>query len=541
MTNQINLGFRGNENHTNGASQNGNGGGPSNGKTTPDGLQPPPRFEQPVILRQSPRWAIAVVLGILGITTISVLTAFIAKVEQTVAAQGKLEPVGVVQPVQTPSSGVIQTIHVEEGDFVDAGDTLITFDQSAAQAELASLRQIRQQLASEVEFYRAQQSGDATGLSPTTSGDLNLRLQEKSALSGSNQVFQAQLNGDTSGLSPSQRSEVEAARAELAERQAQNRSRVADLERQLSQTQSELTNAQSDLRTNEEILESFQNLETEGAVARLNRLQQEQEVNTRRTRVNTLQDELGRLQAQISQAQSEIGRAEQEFTQTRQSQIRNNNERIASIEGDLGQSVLSNTSRLQEIDSRIAQLETQLAYQELEAPVSGVVFNLKANQPGYAANSTEPILEIVPQENLVARVFIPNQEIGFVLRDDEEKGQSWEACQAAAESDDISGIRQFCKQVDVRIDAYSYSEYGDIDGYLTQIGSDALPPDEIYPYYRFPAEIRLESQRFDPEGFNLEIRSGMSLNASIKLRKRRVITFFTDLFIDKADSVRSGG
>ncbi|MEM6349994.1 MAG: HlyD family efflux transporter periplasmic adaptor subunit [Cyanobacteria bacterium P01_D01_bin.14] len=521
--------------HTNGSQTNGASGNGTtstvSGLSTQD-IRQPPRFDQPVILRQSPRWAMAVVWGILGITTFSVLWAVLAKVEQTVAAQGKLEPVGVVQPVQTPSGGVIREIHVEEGQLVEAGEVLITFDQSAAQAELASLQQIRQQLVTEVDFYRGQQSGESTGAAPTAAGDLNLRLQEKSALANSNQVYQAQLNGDTSGLSEAQRNEVNSARGELAERQAQNRSRIADLEGQLSQTESELVNARNDLQTNQEILESFQNLERDGAVARLNRLQQEQEVNTRRTRVNTLQDEIGRLREQINQASAEIDRSELEFQEARQSRIRSNNERIASIEGDLGQAVLQNTSRLQEIDSRIAQLETQLSYQELTAPVSGVVFNLKANQPGYAANATEPILEFVPQDLLVARVFVPNQDIGFV--------QIGEPCKAAVEADNMAAIRETCKQVDVRIDAYSYSEFGDVDGYLTQIGSDALPPDEIYPFYRFPAEIRLEAQTLESNGQDLALRSGMSLNASIKLRKRRVITFFTDLFVQKADSFRSG-
>ncbi|MEO0540441.1 MAG: HlyD family efflux transporter periplasmic adaptor subunit [Cyanobacteria bacterium P01_A01_bin.105] len=544
MANSTNINTR-NGAGNNGAALNGgtagmNGSNGANGANGASGGARPQRFNQPVILRQSPRWAVAVVLGILSITTISVLAAFIAKVEQTVAAQGKLEPVGVVQPVQTPSGGVIDTIHVEEGQFVEEDEVLITFDQSAARAELTSLTQIRQQLATEVEFYRGQQSGAATGAAPTATSDLALRLQEKSALASSNRVYQAQINGNTGGLSGSQLDEVSSARGELAERQAQNESRIADLERQLSQADSELVNAQNDLRTNEEILQSFQNLEANGAVARLNRLQQEQEVHTRRTRINTLQDERGRLQEQISQARAEINRAGLEFEENRRSRIRSNNERIASIESDLGQAVLQNTSRLQEIDSRIAQLETQLSYQELKAPVPGVVFNLKANQPGYTANSTEPILEIVPQENLVARVFIPNQEIGFVLEENPDIGQSWEQCQAAADEDNMDAVRQFCKQVDVRIDAYSYSEFGDIDGYLTQIGSNALPPDELYPYYRFPAEIRLDSQRFDPEGYNFELRSGMSLNASIKLRKRRVVTFFTDLFVRKADSVRSG-
>ncbi len=113
----------------------------------------------------------------------------------------------------------------------------------------------------------------------------------------------------------------------------------------------------------------------------------------------------------------------------------------------------------------------------------------------------------------MARVFIPNKDIGFV-----KVGQ----------------------KVDVRIDAFSYSEFGDMEGTLTSIGTDALPPDEVFQYYRFPAEVTLDAQQFVANGNALSLRSGMSLNANIKLRKRRVITFFTDLFVRKVDSVKSG-
>ena len=92
----------------------------------------------------------------------------------------------------------------------------------------------------------------------------------------------------------------------------------------------------------------------------------------------------------------------------------------------------------------------------------------------------------------------------------------------------------------MRIDAYSYSEFGDMEGKLTSIATDALPPDQQFPFYRFPAEVELDAQEFVADGVPLGLRSGMSLNANIKLRKRRVITFLTDLFKRKADAVTSG-
>jgi HlyD family secretion protein len=158
-------------------------------------------------------------------------------------------------------------------------------------------------------------------------------------------------------------------------------------------------------------------------------------------------------------------------------------------------------------------LQQTLQYQELKAPVSGTVFNLKANQPGYVANSNQPILEIVPSDALVARVFITNRDIGFV-----EEGMA----------------------VDVRIDSFPYSEFGDVKGTLTHIGSDALPPDQINPQYRFPADVTLDNQTIVIEGKPVQLQSGMSLSANIKTRPKRVIMIFIDLFNRKLDSLKTG-
>ena len=118
----------------------------------------------------------------------------------------------------------------------------------------------------------------------------------------------------------------------------------------------------------------------------------------------------------------------------------------------------------------------------------------------YNTGASEPILEIVPEDNLVARVFITNQDIGFVKTD---------------------------MRVDVRIDSYSYSEFGDIEGTLVHIGSDALPPDETFPFYRFPAEVELDTQYLPLGKQPLLLQSGMSVSANIKIRKRRVITLLS--------------
>ncbi|MCS6815576.1 MAG: HlyD family secretion protein, partial [Cyanobacteria bacterium] len=158
-----------------------------------------------------------------------------------------------------------------------------------------------------------------------------------------------------------------------------------------------------------------------------------------------------------------------------------------------------------------SQTKQTLQYQEVKAPISGTVFDLKAKNPGFVTNSTEPVLKIVPADALVANVFITNQDIGFV-----EEGMA----------------------VDVRIDSFPFSEFGDIKGKVVWIGSDALPPDDIYRFYRFPAKVKLDRQFIQANGKPLNLQSGMSVSVNIKVRQRPIISIFTDLFQKKFDELK---
>jgi multidrug efflux pump subunit AcrA (membrane-fusion protein) len=501
-----------------------NGAPPQNGATYDDGngvvtTQPSrqqTQFDKPVILRQSPHWSRAVVWGIVGVTVATIGWACLAKFEEAVPAQGKLEPQGVVQPVQAPVGGVIEEVLVDEGDAVDIGDILVTFDPQATRAQLASLEAIRQKLNDENSYYQAQLADQDTAVAPAEIAPGIAQLtSNRAALVAENNLYRAQLAGDLTGetLPPAQRQRLRTATEELDSRLSIAALEVDQLERQLSQTRVQLANAQDALRVNQDILTRIQPLAERGAIGEIPYLQQEQEVKNRQTEVNRLVEEEQRLELAIVQAQEQLRNTAVASNEELQDRIAQNENQIAGIDSQLTKTILENEKQLQEIDSQITQLQQTLQYQELKAPVSGSVFNLKANLPGYVANTTEPILEIVPTDSLVARVFITNRDIGFVRE----------------------GM-----EVDVRVDSFPYSEFGDVKGTLTHIGSDALPPDEANPYYRFPAEITLEDQSITINGEPVQLQSGMSLSANIKTRPRRVIMIFADLFVRKIDSLKTG-
>ena len=111
-----------------------------------------------------------------------------------------------------------------------------------------------------------------------------------------------------------------------------------------------------------------------------------------------------------------------------------------------------------------------------------------------------------------AEVFVPNQDIGFV-----KSGQ----------------------QAKVRIDAFPFTRYGELDAQVSHIGADALEPSKVMSYYRFPVKLRLQSNYLEKDNIKIPLKSGMSITTNLKLRDKRVISLISDLLVDQTDSVRS--
>lgn len=192
--------------------------------------------------------------------------------------------------------------------------------------------------------------------------------------------------------------------------------------------------------------------------------------------------------------------------------IAENNKKIAEIDSQFTSSIVENNKKIAETDSQISQAKMNLKYQSIKAPANGTIFELKAHTPGFVVTSSEPILKVVPSDKLVAKVFITNKDIRFV-----KEGMT----------------------VDVRIDSFPFSEFGDIKGKLVWIGSDALPPDQIYPFYRFPAKVELSKQQLLVSGRNISLQSGMGVSTNIKIRSRTVMSIFTDMFSSSVESLKT--
>ena len=167
-----------------------------------------------------------------------------------------------------------------------------------------------------------------------------------------------------------------------------------------------------------------------------------------------------------------------------------------------------------DINTQIATNLVRMKYQEIKSPVDGIVFELLPKGPGFVAQTSQPVMKIVPFDNLLAKVEIDSRTIGFVKQG---------------------------KHVDISIDSFPASDFGVINGKVSKIGSDALVPNPSQGKgYRFPADITLNNQYLElKSGQKLPLQAGMSLTANIKLRKVTYLKLLLNKFGDKADSLKS--
>lgn len=264
----------------------------------------------------------------------------------------------------------------------------------------------------------------------------------------------------------------------IALKEAEIALKIQEATRFLELNRSEQMMLEAQLALDQDILQRLEALNKEGASSELVLLQQRNK--TRET------------QGKLDQAKIERRRQETII-----------NQQLKSLETDVVN--LKNQSTEARIQER---------HEEVRSPVSGLVFQLQARDAGFVTQSSEPILQIVPFDNLEAKVEVASSDIGFVSVGD---------------------------QADISIDSFPASDFGALEGSVRQIGSDAFPPDpqQVGSVYRFPVQITLSSQQLKiKDGQELSLQTGMSLTANIKLREVSYLQLLLGSFRDKAQSLR---
>jgi len=179
---------------------------------------------------------------------------------------------------------------------------------------------------------------------------------------------------------------------------------------------------------------------------------------------------------------------------------------------DLRSRIETNLKEISRLDGEIRQARLQIQYGQLFSPSDGIVFDIDVS-PGSVvqAGLDEPLMKVVPQDGLQARVYLPNSAIGFV---------------------------QLGQPADLSIEAFNQSDFGRIPARVERIGSDALTSEEQAKVLGseasglfFPAVLQLKQQAISlGNDKSVPLKAGMSLTADITIRERRFISILFSFF-----------
>lgn len=426
-------------------------------------------------------WTIRRPLGI-GLAAVIGLFGFVFAWAATFNISGAVIGKGQVQAsanriaVQHPVGGVVAEILADNGDHVKSGDVVVKLDDSSLRSDLATIDgELFELLANEARLEA--ELGERRKLS------IHPILREAVAT-----------NPSVKSLLDQQQHQLDAYYHSLG-------AQVALLRRQRGQASDEALGVQAELAAKREELAL---LEDELAQAKQNL----QKGYLTRTAVSNLQrdtikarGEVGSLTAKRAELQGKV--AEQ--------QIKTYATPLELREASADKLNLSRQQSKRLIESRNA-IVYKLSRLNVQAPVSGMVFDSKLLGPRSVVEAAKPIMYIVP-----------NHKPGLVV--------------VRVEATDIEQVH-VGQAAGLRFTTFNKRSTPIIDGRVTAISADAFRDEKTQAFYYF-VDVRLIDSELKKLG-NIELLPGMPVDAFLQTESRspasyviRPITdFFTKAFRD---------
>lgn len=167
------------------------------------------------------------------------------------------------------------------------------------------------------------------------------------------------------------------------------------------------------------------------------------------------------------------------------------------------QAELSETQQeLESFAQNLSQRKSVLDQTEVYAPMRGIVKNVSITTTGGVYRQGDVVMEIVPlEDDLLVEAKVSPVDIAFLTLD---------------------------YPASVKIDAYDYTIYGDLEGTLEFISADTVTDNLKHnedPYFRVRVRTNGRSFRNAPEQ-DLEIQPGMTATVEIMTGERTVLEYF---------------
>lgn len=419
-----------------------------------------------------------------GLFVLALLWAIFGKIDVVAVAAGKTVPAGNVKLIQPIEIGAVRAIHVRNGQFVRKGQLLIELDPTLASADEAQSAQTlvsAQVLQARNDALLGYLDGrPAVFVAPPGTPDNVLRTEQAFVRSAIAQY--------------------EAERASLRQQRAEKVAELAGAQAEIAKLRESLPYLDRQMGARAELAEK-------GYYSRLKLLEYEQLRAEHVRNIDIQNANAARAAAAIGTLDAELRSLLENFGKTAVTDLAEANDKAG-----LAAEEVRKTARRRQ-------------FQELRAPVDGVVQQLAVNTVGGVVQPAQPLMVIVPcspgnaanpsrcSADIAVEAFVQNKDIGFV-----RTGQ----------------------RVAVKLEAFNFTDYGLIEGTVETISRDAIDQSPepagasrdangrpVQPGLVYAARIVLACAPGHPRRSPLcdRVRPGMAVQPEIKTGRRRIIQY----------------
>ncbi|MGE4533529.1 HlyD family type I secretion periplasmic adaptor subunit [Halomonas sp.] len=358
--------------------------------------------------------------------------ALTASLAVAVVAPGNVSMESFKRTVQHLEGGIVREILVEDGDKVQAGESLIVLSDTQARAQLDIARS--QYLINRAMESRllAEQEGSELVVFPEELQDVDSpRVQQVLAVQQS--LFLAR------------RESLQGALQSLDQQIQQMREQIEGLESQIGINRQRVSSLKAEA-------EDFRSLYREGLGDNQRLRELERQVLEYEGRIAEHRSQIASLKSQISENQLQKEVRRQEFQSEVGEQLRNAQAQIA------------------EAEEQITSLSDQVSRTTIKAPVAGTVVGLQVHSRGAVIRGGDPIMDIVPAgDGFVVESRIPNRDIDNIY-----VGQ----------------------QAKIRFSAFNQRLTNEIDGEVIHVSADSFEDEATgQMYYKARVRVTEEGEK----------------------------------------------
>ena len=377
------------------------------------------------------------------------LWAAIAPLDEITRGMGKVVPSSKAQLVQAAAPSTITSILVRPGQMVKKGQLLAQLDDSQSESALGQLKAENDRLSARAARLKQEGTGSGSGCAAGTACD-----------------EEAQLAGVRRAAAQSRESALAAA--------------VEQRRRDLSEGSATAASLQNSVRLAQDQVNMLAPLAAKGIVPKTELLSAQRELVDLQGRLSAARQGIARAQASISEASAQLRQAQFDFRQ-----------QALSERSEVATKIAVNDETMKGATARLER-------NELRAPATGYVNDVKVTTVGGFVNAGETLMQVVPVgEKLLVEARVAPKDIAFLKVGD---------------------------PANVKVTAYDFSIYGGLTGKVRTISADSIY-DEVEKQAYYSVMVETDRSFLVKNGRRLPIMPGMICDVEIITGSKSVLAY----------------